>query len=394
MPGSVIIAGARTPIGKMSGAFASLTAMDLGGVAIKAALERAGVEPEEVDYVFMGQVLQAGQGQITARQAADKAGIPLTVPSTTINKVCLSGLNTIYLADQMINAGDADIVVAGGMESMTNAPYLLPNARAGYRMGDQTVIDAMLYDALWDAFDKVPMGAGTEGYTGQKSEITRERQDAFAAASHERAAAAIKDGRFNDEIVGVSVAQRKGDPVVIETDEGVRPGTTVESLAALRPAFSKDGTITAGNASQISDAGGAVIVMSRAAAERRGATPLGEVVGYGQVAGPDTSLLTQPSRATKRALDRAGLALSDVDLFEFNEAFASVGLASMDDLGLSDDVVNVNGGAIALGHPVGMSGTRLALTLLHELKRRGGGLGAAALCGGGGQGDALLVRAL
>jgi acetyl-CoA C-acetyltransferase len=394
VPGSVIIAGARTPIGKMSGAFASLTAMDLGGVAIKAALERAGVEPEEVDYVFMGQVLQAGQGQITARQAAVKAGIPMTVPSTTINKVCLSGLNTIYLADQMINAGDADIVVAGGMESMTNAPYLLPNARAGYRMGDQTVIDAMLYDALWDAFDKVPMGAGTEGYTDQKPEITRERQDAFAAASHERAAAAIKDGRFNDEIVAVSVAQRKGNPVVIETDEGVRPGTTVESLAALRPAFSKDGTITAGNASQISDAGGAVIVMSRAAAERRGTTPLGEVVGYGQVAGPDTSLLTQPSRATKRALDRAGLALSDVDLFEFNEAFASVGLASMDDLGLSDDVVNVNGGAIALGHPVGMSGTRLALTLLHELKRRGGGLGAAALCGGGGQGDALLVRAL
>jgi acetyl-CoA C-acetyltransferase len=392
VPGTVIIAGARTPIGKMSGVFASLTAMDLGGVAIKAALERAGVAPEEVDYVFMGQVLQAGQGQITARQAAVKAGIPMTVPSTTVNKVCLSGLNTIYLADQMINTGDADIVVAGGMESMTNAPYLLPNARAGYRMGDQTVVDAMLYDALWDAFDKVPMGAGTEGYTNQKPEITRERQDAFAAASHERAATAIKDGRFNDEIVSVSVPQRKGDPVVIETDEGVRPGTTVESLAALRPAFSKDGTITAGNASQISDAGAAVIVMSRAAAERRGVAPLGEVVGYGQVAGPDTSLLTQPSRATKLALDRAGLALSDVDLFEFNEAFAAVGLASMDDLGLSDDVVNVNGGAIALGHPVGMSGTRLALTLLHELRRRGGGLGAAALCGGGGQGDALLIR--
>jgi acetyl-CoA C-acetyltransferase len=392
VPGTVIIAGARTPIGKMSGVFASLTAMDLGGVAIKAALERAGVAPEEVDYVFMGQVLQAGQGQITARQAAVKAGIPMTVPSTTVNKVCLSGLNTIYLADQMINTGDADIVVAGGMESMTNAPYLLPDARAGYRMGDQTVVDAMLYDALWDAFDKVPMGAGTEGYTNQKPEITRERQDAFAAASHERAATAIKDGRFNDEIVSVSVPQRKGDPVVIETDEGVRPGTTVESLAALRPAFSKDGTITAGNASQISDAGAAVIVMSRAAAERRGVAPLGEVVGYGQVAGPDTSLLTQPSRATKLALDRAGLALSDVDLFEFNEAFAAVGLASMDDLGLSDDVVNVNGGAIALGHPVGMSGTRLALTLLHELRRRGGGLGAAALCGGGGQGDALLIR--
>ena len=393
MPGSVIIAGARTPIGKMSGAFASLTAMDLGGVAIKAALARAGVAPEEVDYVFMGQVLQAGQGQITARQAAVKAGIPMTVPCTTVNKVCLSGLNTIYLADQMIRAGDADIVVAGGMESMTNAPYLLPNARAGYRMGDQKVVDAMMYDALWDAFDNVGMGVGTEGYTHRKPEITRERQDAFAAASHDRAAAAIKDGRFNDEIVGVSVAQRKGDPVVIETDEGVRPGTTVESLGRLRPAFSRDGTITAGNSSQISDAGGAVIVMSRAAAERRGVTPLGEIVGYGQVAGPDTSLLTQPSRATKRALDRAGLVLSDVDLFEFNEAFASVGLASMDDLGLSDDVVNVNGGAIALGHPVGMSGTRLALTLLHELKRRGGGLGAAALCGGGGQGDALLVRA-
>src|SRR3984893_4826557 len=284
MPGSVIIAGARTPIGKMSGVFASLTAMDLGGMAIKAALERAGVAPEDVDYVLMGQVLQAGQGQITARQAAVKAGIPMTVPSTTVNKVCLSGLNTIYLADQMINAGDADIVVAGGMESMTNAPYLLPNARAGYRMGDQTVVDAMMHDALWDAFDKVPMGAGTEGYTVQKPEITRQRQDAFAAASHERAAAAIKDGRFNEEILPVSVGRRKGEPVVVDTDEGLRPGTTVESLAALRPAFAKDGTITAGNASQISDGGGAVIVMSKAAAERSGVDPLGEVVGYGQVA--------------------------------------------------------------------------------------------------------------
>jgi acetyl-CoA C-acetyltransferase len=294
----------------------------------------------------------------------------------------------------MINAGDADIVVAGGMESMTNAPYLLPNARAGYRMGDQKVVDAMLFDALWDAFDDVAMGTGTEGYTHENPEITRDRQDAFAAASHDRAAAAIKDGRFNAETVAVRVPQRKGDPILVETDEGVRPGTTVESLARLRPAFSKDGTITAGNASQISDGGAAVIVMSRAAAEQRGVSPLGEVVGYGQVAGPDTSLLTQPSRATMRALDRAGLALADVDLFEFNEAFAAVSLASMDDLGLSSDVVNVNGGAIALGHPVGMSGTRLALTLLHELKRRGGGLGAAALCGGGGQGDALLVRSL
>jgi acetyl-CoA C-acetyltransferase len=390
MPGSVIVAGARTPIGKMSGALASLSAMDLGGLAIKAALERAGVKPEDVDYVFMGQVLQAGQGQITARQAAVKAGIPMTVPATTINKVCLSGLNSIYLADQLINAGEAEIVVAGGMESMTNAPYLLPGARAGYRIGDAKVVDAMMFDGLWDAFDDVAMGAGTEGYTQMKPEITRERQDAFAAASHERAAAAIKDGRFLDEIVPVSVAQRKGT-VVVETDEGVRPETTVESLGALRPAFAKDGTITAGNASQISDGGAAVVVASKAAAQQlRGS--LGEVVGYGQVAGPDTSLLSQPSRATKRALDRAGLKLSDVDLFEFNEAFAAVGLAAMDDLGLSDQVVNVNGGAIALGHPIGMSGTRLALTLVLELRRRGGGLGAAALCGGGGQGDALLVR--
>jgi acetyl-CoA C-acetyltransferase len=394
MPGSLIIAGARTPIGKMSGAFAGLTAMDLGGIAIKAALQRAGVDPQDVDYIFMGHVLQAGQGQITARQAAVKAGIPMTVPSSTVNKVCLSGLNSIYLADQMIASGDADIVVAGGMESMTNAPYLLPKARAGYRLGDQTVVDALMHDALWDALDKVGMGAGTEAYTQQKPEITRARQDAFAAASHERAAAAIKDGKFDDEIIPVSLPQRRGDPVLIETDEGVRPDTTLQSLAALRPAFSKTGTITAGNASQISDAGAAVIVMSRSAAERRGVTPLGEVVSYGQVAGPDTSLLTQPSRATKLALDRAGLALGAVDLFEFNEAFAAVSLASMDDLGLSDDIVNVNGGAIALGHPVGMSGTRLALTLLHELKRRGGGLGAAALCGGGGQGDAILLRAL
>ncbi|HEX9546350.1 MAG TPA: acetyl-CoA C-acetyltransferase [Acidimicrobiales bacterium] len=394
MPGSVIVAGARTPIGKMSGAFSSLSAMDLGGFAIRAALERAGVKPENVDYVFMGQVLQAGQGQITARQAAVKAGIPMTVPGTTVNKVCLSGLNSIYLADQIINAGDADIVVAGGMESMTNAPYLLPGARAGYRMGDAKVVDAMMYDGLWDAFDNVAMGAGTEGFTKQKAEITRERQDAFSASSHERAAAAIKDGKFIDEIVPVSVPQRKGEPIVIDTDEGVRPGTTPESLAQLRPAFAKDGTITAGNASQISDGGAAVIVASKSAASRLGGSPLGEVVGYGQVAGPDTSLLNQPSRATVRSLDKSGLKLTDVDLFEFNEAFAAVGLASMDELGLSDQVVNVNGGAIALGHPIGMSGTRLALTLLLELKRRGGGLGAAALCGGGGQGDALLVRAL
>src|SRR5437868_4965847 len=392
MAGSVIIAGARTPIGKLSGALAGFSAAELGGFAIKAALERAGLTPEQIDYVFMGQVLQAGTGQITARQAAVKAGIPMTVPATTVNKVCLSGLNTIYLADQMIAAGDAEIVVAGGMESMTNAPYLLPEARAGYRMGDKSVVDAMMYDGLFCAFDMCAMGAGTEKYTKAAGNISREKQDAFAAASHERASAAIKDGKFAEEIVPVQVPQRKGDPIVVETDEGVRPGTTTDSLGGLKPAFAADGTITAGNASQISDGGAAVIVMSRSKADSLGITPLGEVVGYGQVAGPDPSLLTQPSRATKQALDKAGIKLGDVDLFEFNEAFAAVGLASMADLGLSDDVVNVNGGAIALGHPIGMSGTRLALTLLLELKRRGGGLGAAALCGGGGQGDALLVQ--
>jgi acetyl-CoA C-acetyltransferase len=294
----------------------------------------------------------------------------------------------------MIGAGDATIVVAGGMESMTNAPYLLPGARAGYRMGDQKVVDAMMYDGLFCAFDMCAMGAGTEKYTKAAGTISRDRQDALAAASHEKAAAAIKEGRFAEEIVPVAVPQRKGDPVIVDTDEGVRPGTTTESLGGLKPAFASDGTITAGNASQISDGGAAVIVMSRAEAERRGVTPLGEVVAYGQVAGPDPSLLTQPSRATLQALKKAGKSVGDVDLFEFNEAFAAVGLASMDDLNISDDIVNVNGGAIALGHPIGMSGTRLALTILHELRRRGGGLGAAALCGGGGQGDALLVRSL
>jgi acetyl-CoA C-acetyltransferase len=394
MPGSVIVAGARTPVGKLAGALAGFSAMDLGGFAIKAALERAGVTPEDVDYVFMGQVLQAGQGQITARQAAVKAGIPMTVPATTINKVCLSGLNTIYLADQLIASGDAEVVVAGGMESMTNAPYLLPGARAGYRLGDQKVVDAMMYDGLFCAFDVCAMGAGTEKYTKAAGTISRDQQDAFAANSHERASAAIKEGRFADEIVPVEVPQRKGDPVIVDTDEGVRPGTTTDTLSKLKPAFEADGTITAGNASQISDGGGAVIVMSKAKAESLGVTPLGEVVSYGQVAGPDPSLLTQPSRASKQALDKAGLGVGDVDLFEFNEAFAAVGLASMADLGLSDDIVNVNGGAISLGHPIGMSGTRLALTILHELKRRGGGTGVAALCGGGGQGDAIVLRTL
>jgi acetyl-CoA C-acetyltransferase len=391
MAGSVILAGARTPIGKLSGGLGGFKATDLGGFAIKAALERSGVRPDQVDYVFMGQVLQAGAGQISARQAATNAGVPMTVAATTINKVCLSGLNAIYLADLLIASGAAEIVVAGGMESMTQAPYLLPGARAGYRLGDQKVVDSMMYDGLFCAFDQVAMGAGTERYAASAG-LAREPQDDLAAKSHERAAAAIKEGRFADEVVPVEVPQRKGDPVVVDTDEGVRPGTTAESLAKLRPAFDKAGNITAGNASQISDGAAAVIVTSRTAAERLGVEPLAEVVGYGQVAGPDPSLLTQPSRAILAALETAGRSLSDVDLFELNEAFAAVGLASMQDLGITDEVVNVNGGAIALGHPVGMSGTRVALTLALELQRRGGGFGAAALCGGGGQGDAILLQ--
>ena len=390
MAGSVILAGARTPIGKLSGAFASFQASDLGGFAIAEALKRAGLTPEQVDYVFMGQVLQAGAGQITARQAAVNAGIPMTVPATTVNKVCLSGLNAIYLADQMIQAGDAEIVVAGGMESMTNAPYLLPGARAGYRLGDQTVVDSMMHDGLFCAFDQVAMGAGTEKYAASAG-LERGPQDALAAQSHERAANAQKDGLFDNEIVSVEVPQRRGDPLAVTEDEGVRPGTTSESLGQLRPAFDKSGNITAGNASQISDGGAAVIVTTKEKAAQLGVTPLGEILAYGQVAGPDPSLLTQPARAINQALEKAGKSAGDVDLFELNEAFAAVGIASMADLGITDDITNVNGGAIALGHPVGMSGTRVALHLLLELARRGGGTGAAALCGGGGQGDAILL---
>jgi acetyl-CoA C-acetyltransferase len=393
MPGSVILGGARTPIGKLSGALGGFSAMELGGFAIAAALERAGVPADQVDYVFMGQVLQAGQGQITARQAAVNGGISMSVPATTINKVCLSGLNSIFLADLLISSGAADVVVAGGMESMTKAPYLLPGARAGYRLGDGELVDSMMYDGLYCQFDHVAMGLGTERYNAAAG-ISREAQDNFAALSHERAAAAIKDGRFADEIVPVSVKQRKGDPLVVDTDEGVRPETTAESLGALRPAFDKEGTITAGNASQISDGGAAVIVTSRAKADALGVAPLGEVLGYGQVAGPDASLLVQPANAIRKALAQAGKSVGDVDLFEINEAFAVVGLASMADLGISPDITNVNGGAIALGHPIGMSGTRLALTVLQELKRRGGGVAAASLCGGGGQGDALVIRTL
>ena len=394
MTGSVIVSTARTPIGKFSGALAGFSGAELGALAIRAALERGGVSADNVDYVLMGQVLQAGAGQMTARQAASGAGIPLSVPSMTVNKVCLSGINALYLADQMIQSGDAEIVVAGGMESMTNAPYLLPKARAGYRMGNGELVDSLIHDALWCAFDAVHMGEGTDMYCGQFGGITREAQDQMAANSHERAAAAQKDGKFTDEIVPVAIPQRKGDPVRVETDEGVRPGTTIETLAGMRPAFTKDGTITAANASQISDGGAAIVVMSRAKADELGLNPIAELIGYGMVAGPDPSLLTQPSRAIKRALDAANLPLSAIDLFELNEAFAAVGLASMKDLGITDEVVNVNGGAIALGHPVGMSGARVVMTLINELKRRGGGVGAAALCGGGGQGDAAIIRTL
>ena len=393
MAGSYIVAGARTPIGKMSGALASFSAAELGGLAIRAALERAGVEPDQVEHVLMGQVLMAGQGQVPARQAAVLAGIPMSVPSLNINKVCLSGLNTIYLADQMIASGEADIVIAGGMESMTNAPYLAPGARGGFRYGNTELADAIIKDGLWCAFDACLMGLGTERYAA--GDITRQQQDDLAMKSNVRAAAAIASGRFADEIVAVNVAQRKGDPIVVTTDEGVRANTTMETLGSLKPAFDRDGTITAANASQISDGASALVMMSQRALTACGAQPLGQVVGYGMVAGPDNaSLLQQPSRAIVKALERAGKTIADISLFEINEAFAAVGIASMADLGISDEIVNVNGGAIALGHPIGMSGNRLALTLLHELRRRGGGMGAAALCGGGGQGDALLVQSL
>jgi len=390
MSRSVIVSASRTAIGKLSGVFGSLSAMDLGGAAIKSVLDKTGVDPATIDVVLMGQVIQAGQGQITARQAALKGGVPMSVNATTINKVCLSGLQTIYLADLMIRAGEADIVVAGGMESMTNAPYLLPGARAGYRLGDQKVVDAMMYDGLTCAFDQCAMGLATERYNHGR--ITRARQDEFSARSHQLAAAAIASGKFAEEIVGVAVPQRKGEPVIVDTDEGVRAETTAESLGQLRAAFEKDGTITAGNASQISDGAAAVLVMSEERARDLGLTPLGQLVSYGQVAGPDTSLLNQPSHAIQKAAAKAGLDIKSIDLFEINEAFAAVGLSSADELGIDESKVNVNGGAIALGHPVGMSGTRVALTALFELRRRGGGTAAVALCGGGGQGDAAILR--
>jgi len=388
---SVIVDGARTPMGRLLGSLKGFTGAELGGFAIKAALERSGVPGDQVQYVVMGQVLQAGAGQLPARKAAALGGIPMSVPSMLINKVCLSGLDAIAVADQLIRAGEFDIVVAGGMESMTNTPHVLPASREGIKYGNGEIVDAMALDGLTDAFDGLPMGASTEGYNERYS-LTREEQDAFAARSHQKAAVAQKNGVFAEEIVPVEIPQRKGDPIVFADDEGIRPDTTVETLARLRPAFAKDGTITAGSASQISDGAAAVVVMSKAKAEELGLTWLAEIGAHGVVAGPDTSLHEQPSNAIKKALDKEGLTVDDLDVIEINEAFAAVGIVSTDKLGVSEEKVNPNGGAIALGHPIGMSGARLALTLAYELRRRGGGVGAAALCGGGGQGDALILK--
>ncbi|QCW50559.1 acetyl-CoA C-acetyltransferase [Nocardioides dongxiaopingii] len=392
MSGSVIVAGARTPIGRLLGGLKSLKATDLGGVAIAGALEKAGVSGDQVDYVVMGQVILAGAGQNPAREAAVAGGVPMGVPSITINKVCLSGLNAIAMADQLIRAGECEIVVAGGMESMTNAPHLLMGSREGTKFGDTKLVDSMAYDALFDQVTQQAMGLLTEEVNAAGANLTREEQDHFAALSHQKAAAAWKNGVFDDEVVPVSIPQRRGEPVVVSQDEGVRGDTTAESLAGLRPAFSKSGTVTAGSSSQISDGAAAVVVMSRAKAEELGLEWLAEIGAHGMVAGPDSSLQLQPANATALACRKEGIEPTDLDLVEFNEAFAAVGISSARELGLPDEKVNVNGGAIALGHPVGMSGARVVLHLALELKRRGGGVGAAALCGGGGQGDALIVR--
>jgi acetyl-CoA C-acetyltransferase len=391
MTESVIVSGARTPMGRLLGSLAELRAVDLGATAIKAAVERAGITPDQVQYVIMGHVLQAGAGQIPSRQAAVLAGIPLTVPSITVNKVCLSGLDAIALADEAVRVGEFDIVVAGGMESMTNAPHVLPGSRKGYKYGSIEVLDVTAHDGLTDPFEHLSMGESTEKYNTRHG-ISRQEQDEFAARSHQRAARAQKDGVFNDEIVPVEIPQRRGDPIVVTDDEGIRSDTTAETLGKLRPAFGKEGTITAGSSSPISDGAAAVVVMSKEKAESLGLNWLAEIGAFGTVAGPDTSLHSQPSRAIKRALEKEGRTVDDVDVFEINEAFAAVGIQSMRELGVDPENVNVNGGAIALGHPLGMSGARLMLSLAHELRRRGGGVGAAGLCGGGGQGSALVVR--
>ncbi|WP_086663798.1 acetyl-CoA C-acetyltransferase [Lentzea kentuckyensis] len=391
MSGSVIVAGARTPMGRLLGSLKDFSGAQLGGVAIKAALERAGVAPEQVQYVIMGQVLTAGAGQIPARQAAVAAGIPMSVPALTINKVCLSGIDAIALADQLIRAGEFDVVVAGGQESMTQAPHLLPKSRSGFKYGDVQLQDHMANDGLFCAFDQVAMGVSTEKYNARYN-VTREEQDAFSARSHQLAAKAAENGVFEQEIAPVAIPQRKGDPILFSTDEGVRADTTADSLGKLRPAFAADGTITAGSASQISDGAAAVVVMSKAKAEELGLEWIAEIGAHGVVAGPDASLHEQPSNAIKAACAKEGIGPADLDLVEINEAFAAVGIVSARQLGVSEDKVNVNGGAIALGHPIGMSGARIALHLALELQRRGGGVGAAALCGGGGQGDALIIR--
>ncbi|OZM73914.1 acetyl-CoA acetyltransferase [Amycolatopsis antarctica] len=391
MSGSVILGAARTPIGRLLGSLKDFSGAQLGGFAIKAALERAGVSPDAVQYTIMGQVLTAGAGQIPARQAAVHGGIPMDVPALTINKVCLSGLDSIALADQLIRAGEFDLVVAGGQESMTQAPHLLPKSRGGFKYGDTTLVDHMAHDGLFCAFDQVAMGASTEKHNARYG-LTREAQDEFSARSHQRAAAAIEAGRFAEEIVDIEIPQRKKDPVVFSADEGVRADTTADGLGKLRPAFASDGTITAGSASQISDGAAAVVVASPEKARELGITPLAEIGAHGVVAGPDASLHEQPANAITAALAKAKLGVGDLDLVEINEAFAAVGLVSTERLGMDAGKVNVNGGAIALGHPIGASGARLAVHLVHELRRRGGGLGAAALCGGGGQGDALLIR--
>lgn len=391
-PSDVVIAsGARTPIGRLSGALSSFSAAQLGGMAITGALDKGKTPADEVDYVIMGHVLQAGAGQITARQAAVHAGIGMGVPANTINKVCLSGMNAIYLAAQMIRSGDAEVVIAGGMESMTNSPYLLPEGRKGFRYGDKTVVDSLTHDGLFCAFDHCLMGEGTEVHAAERK-LPRNQMDEYAAMSHERAAKADKDGLRVDEVVPVEVPQRRGDPVVVTADEGVRADTDAESLGRLRPAFAAEGNLTAGNASQISDGASAMVITTAGRAERLGVAPLARIISFGMVSGPDTSLLSQPSNAIRKALQRTDLSVSDLALFELNEAFAAVALASMADLGIDESVTNVNGGAVAIGHPLGASGNRITLTLLDELRRRGGGLGAAALCGGGGQGDAIIVE--